>query len=191
MGHSQSQKARGKLRPRDGIPYQTASRLPAANQVFLGSWTADILQEGRSQRSAPQRRHTVHLRRCSRCAPRKPRLGRGGGKTHRPPGESALAKHPVAGAARTWEGHKTQAQPSVPLWTTREPGPEQPRPGKCTQPRALLRQVLQSNLEPEQRRPGKRTRREWRQTQRGPDTARAPHAPVTFVCSAPPSPRHD
>ena len=35
MGNSQSRKARGKLSPRDGIPYQTVSRLPVANQVFL------------------------------------------------------------------------------------------------------------------------------------------------------------
>ena len=59
-GDSQSQKARGKVGPRDGILYQTASRLPVANQVFLGSWTV-ICQEGRSQRSAPQRRYAAHL----------------------------------------------------------------------------------------------------------------------------------
>ena len=35
-GDSQSQKARGKLGPRDAILYQTASRLTVANQVFLG-----------------------------------------------------------------------------------------------------------------------------------------------------------
>ena len=35
---------------------------------------------------------------------------------HPPPRESALPKHLVAGAARTWEGHKTQAQPSLRLW---------------------------------------------------------------------------
>ena len=29
------------------------------------------------------------------------------------PGESALAKHLVTRAAGTWEGHKTQAQPSL------------------------------------------------------------------------------
>ena len=29
------------------------------------------------------------------------------------PGESALTKHLVAWAVRTWEGHKTQAQPSL------------------------------------------------------------------------------
>ena len=40
-------------RPRDGILHQTASRPPVANQVFLGSWTVDICQEGHSQRSVP------------------------------------------------------------------------------------------------------------------------------------------
>ena len=68
VGDSQSRKARGKLGPRDGIPCQTASRLPVANQVFLGSWTVDICQEGRSQRSAPQKRYTAHLSWRSRCA---------------------------------------------------------------------------------------------------------------------------
>ena len=71
-GDSQSQKARGNLDPRDGILHQTVSRLPVAKQVFLGSWMVDICQEGRSQRSAPQRRHRAHLRRCSCSAPRKP-----------------------------------------------------------------------------------------------------------------------
>ena len=62
MGNSQNQKARSKLGPRDGILYQTVSRLPVANKVFLGSWTVDIRQEGHSQRSTLQRRHTAHLR---------------------------------------------------------------------------------------------------------------------------------
>ena len=52
-GGSQSWKARGNLCPRDGILHQTVSRLPVTNQVFLGSWTVDICQEGHSQRSAP------------------------------------------------------------------------------------------------------------------------------------------
>ena len=56
---SQSPKARDKLGPRDSILYQTASRLPDANQDFLGFWTVDIRLEGRSQRSAP-RRNTQH-----------------------------------------------------------------------------------------------------------------------------------
>ena len=42
VGYSQNWKARGNLSPRDGILHQTVSRLPVANQVFLGSWTVDI-----------------------------------------------------------------------------------------------------------------------------------------------------
>ena len=70
-GDSQSQK-RATSAPRVGIPYQTASWLPVANQVFLGSWMVGIRRKGRSQRSALQKRNTAHLRRLSRCAPRKP-----------------------------------------------------------------------------------------------------------------------
>ena len=68
---SQSEKARGNLSPGDSILHQTVSRLPVANQVFLGSWTVDIFQEGHSQRSAPQRRHMAHLRQHSICTHRK------------------------------------------------------------------------------------------------------------------------
>ena len=68
-GGRQPESARGKLGPRDGILYPTVSRLPIANPVFLGSWTVDVCQEGHSQRSAPQRRHTTLLRQRSRCAP--------------------------------------------------------------------------------------------------------------------------
>ena len=63
------------------------SRLLVANYVFLGSWMVDICQEGHSLRSAPQRRHTAHLRQCSRCAPRKPSCWDGEViKTHGPHG---------------------------------------------------------------------------------------------------------
>ena len=92
-GDSQSRKARGNLGPRDGILHQTVSRPPVANQLFLGSWTVDIWQEGHSQRSASQRRHMAHLRQHSRCASRNSSSWDGGGdKTRCPPGESALAK---------------------------------------------------------------------------------------------------
>ena len=85
VGDSQNQKARGKHGHRDGILYQTVSRFPVANQDFLGSWTVDIHQESCSQRSAPRRRHTAHLRQCSCCAPRKPSSwDRGGDKMHCP-----------------------------------------------------------------------------------------------------------
>ena len=93
---SQSGKTRGKLGPRDSIPYQSASRLPVAKQVFLVSWTVDIHQEGCSQRSVPQKRHTAHLSWCTRCAPRKPSSWDVGcDKMHRPAGKSALSSHLV------------------------------------------------------------------------------------------------
>ena len=84
-GDSQSWKASGNLGPIDGILHQTVSMLPVANQVFLGSWTVDIHQEGRSQRSAPQRRHMAHLRWHSLCEPWKlSGWDRGGDKMHCP-----------------------------------------------------------------------------------------------------------
>ena len=87
VGGSQSWKVRGNLSPRYGILHQTVSRLLVANQVFLGSWTVDIHQEGRRQRSAPQKRHTAHLRWGSSTAPRKLRgWDQGGDKMHCPPG---------------------------------------------------------------------------------------------------------
>ena len=95
-GEQPPEPERGKLSPRDGIPYRTASRLPVANQVFLGSWMVDIHQEVCNQRSAPHRRHRAQLRCCSHWAPRKPRgWDWGGDKMHCSPGESALAKHLV------------------------------------------------------------------------------------------------
>ena len=95
---------RGKLQPQRSIIYQTVSRL-RANQDFLGFWTVDIHQEGHSQRSAPQKRHTAHLRRWASCTPRKP-SGRNGG------------------------GHK-----SLPLCSSSTWPPELLRPGKGTKHR--------------------------------------------------------
>ena len=74
--NSQSQKARGNLGPRDWHPPSNCEQAPVANQVFLRSWTVNFCQEGHSLRSAPQRRHTEHLRRCSCGTPRKPRIAK-------------------------------------------------------------------------------------------------------------------
>ena len=101
----------------------------------------DICQEGRSQRSAPQRRHMAHLGQRSRCTPRKPNgWGGGGDKTPSPPGESA---HQAPGHLSCSDlGRAQNAGPteSVPLWSTREPEPDRFRPGKCMQPRVHFRQ---------------------------------------------------
>ena len=66
---SQNQKG-GNRGPREA----SSTKLQAgfiANQDFLGFWMTDIHQEGRSQRSALQKRHTAHLRRHAHCTPRK------------------------------------------------------------------------------------------------------------------------
>ena len=113
-----------------------------ADQEFLGFWTVDIHWEGRSQRSAPQKRHTAHLRRCDPCTPRKPSGWNGGGnKTHCPPGGDCT--HQAPGHLSCSDlGRAQNAGPtkSAPLGSTQEPESEQLRPGKCTQPRAHLRQ---------------------------------------------------
>jgi len=88
---------KGQSLPQRGILYQTASRLPVANQDFFGFWTVDIRQESRSQRSAPQKRHTAHLRWALRLQPRKPSgWDPGGDQMHSPPGETAFPKHLVS-----------------------------------------------------------------------------------------------
>ena len=49
---------RGNLGPKDGILYLTASRLPVANQVFLGSWMVDICHGGwQPEISSPKETH--------------------------------------------------------------------------------------------------------------------------------------
>ena len=71
-GDRQSRKARGNLGFRDGILHQTMSRLPVANQVFLGTWMIDICQESQNLRSAPQRKHIAYQRWCFCGVPGKP-----------------------------------------------------------------------------------------------------------------------
>ena len=171
---------RGKLGPRDGIPYQTANRLPVSKQDILGFWMVDIRWEGHSQRSAPHKRHTRHT---------------GDGHSQGHPGiqtagtaEVIRCNHCLRGVSSQAHGHLSfsdwgraqNAGPteSVPLWSLQEPEPEWLRPGKCRQPRA---HSLQSNLEPEQCRLGKHTLHEQGQTQCGRDTASTPHAHQRYL----------
>ena len=140
-GDSQSWRERGKLGPRDSILYQTASRLPGANQVFLGSWTVDIRQEVRSQKSAPQRRRRAHLRQRSRCTSRKPSSwDLGGDKTHHTWGECTRQTPGCLSCSDLGRAQDAGPTASAPLWSPWEPEPEPLRPGKYTQPRAHLRQ---------------------------------------------------
>ena len=102
----------------------------------------DIHQEGRSQRSVPQKRHTAHLRQRSHCTPRKPSgWDRGGDKRHRPTWEECSHQAPghlsCSDLGRAQNSGPTE---SVPLWSTQEPENEWCRSRTCTQHRAHLRQ---------------------------------------------------
>ena len=101
---------------------------------------------------------------------------------------TTLAKHLVTRAARTWEGHKTQANQvcaceeypnlsSLDLRYAYNPG-------------LASDSFWKSNLEPKQCRQGKHTHREWVQTQCARDWEHSSQTPVLSVCSVPPSPQH-
>ena len=80
---------------KDGIPYQTANRLPVSNQDFLGFCMVDIRPEGCSQEiSSPEETHMAHTLEIG-----KPwKLSGWDGEVIRSTasGESALTKHLVA-----------------------------------------------------------------------------------------------
>ena len=139
-----------------------------ANQDFLGFSMVDIHRKGCSQRSAPQKRHAVHLRRHARCTPRRRSgLDWGGDKS-----QTSTGGH----CAPTWEGHKTQAQPSLRLCGVPEYlNLSDLDMGSAHNPGPAPDSSWQSNLEPEQCRQGKHTHREQGQTQCGRDTASTPH----------------
>ena len=91
-----------------------------ANQDFLGFWMVDIHQEGHGQRSAPQKRHTAHLRRRACCTPRKLSTWVGGGnKMHPPTGGDCAHQAPghlsCSDLGRAQNAGSTE---SAPLWST-------------------------------------------------------------------------
>ena len=191
VGDRQSQKARSNLRPRDSILHQTVSRLPIANQVFLGFWTVDICQEGHSLSSGPQRRHMEHVRWCSCGAPRKlSGWDLGGDKMHHTPGIVCLPTPGHLSSSDLGRAHNAGPTESVPLWSTLEPEPEQLRPGKYMQPRAYFGQF-----------PYRATWKLRSVDQESTHTVsggkpivdqtlkHSPHMSVIFVCSVPPSPQ--
>ena len=176
MGAARDRK--GQSRPQRGILYQTASRLPAANQGFLGFWMVDIHQEARSQGSAPQKRHMAHLRRACLLPPRKPSGWDGGGdKMHSPLWRDCTLQAPGSLSCLDLGRAQKQTQPSLHLCGIPEnlnlsgldlgsactPGPTSDS-SPAEQPR-----------EPEKCRLGKCTCRERGQTQGGQDTASTPH----------------
>ena len=116
----------------------------------------------------------IRLRRCASCTPRKPRGRDGGGnKSQQPYG---LTKHLITWAAQTWEGHKMKAQPSLYLCGVSENlnlrGLDL---GSACNPGPASDSSRQSNLEPEQCRPGKCTWHELAQSQCSQNTASTPH----------------
>ena len=185
---------RGNLGPRDSILHQTVSRPPVAKQVFLGSWTVDIHQEGCSQRSAPQRRHMAHLKQRSHCAPRKLSGWDGGGdKTHRPTWGECVHQAPgCLSCSDLGREQNTGPTDSVPLWSTRQPEPQWRRSGKCTQPRAHFRQFpcratwSLNSVDQESTHAVSGDNPVWPR-----HCKHSPHTPVIFVCSVPPSPQHN
>ena len=92
-GGRQPELERGKLIPREGILYQNENRLPVSNQYFLKFCMVDIRWEGRSQRSAPQKRHMAHWRWPH---PETRVAGIGEVIRHTTPEESVLTMHLVA-----------------------------------------------------------------------------------------------
>ena len=140
-----------------------------ANQDFLGFWMVDIHWEGHSQRTAPQKRHRTHLRRCARCTPKK-LSGCDGGDDKTQPSTGGDCDHQAPGHLRCSDLRQAQnAGPtkSALLWSTREPETKKQRGldlGNAGNPGPASDSSRQSNLEPEQCRLGKHTRREWGQT---------------------------
>ena len=99
---------------------------------------------------------------------------------------TALAKHLVTWAAQIWEGHKTQAQPSLHLWgVPKYLNLSSLDLGSAYKPGPASDSSRQSNLEPKECRQGKHTRRERGQTQCGRDTVSTCQC-YLFAVSLPP-----
>ena len=102
-----------------------------------------ICQEGHSQRSALQKRHTAHWRWAHLLLPRNlSGWDWRDDKTHSPATWGECARQAPGRLSCLDLGRAQNACPteSVPLWSTQEPEPERLRPGQCTQPRARFRQ---------------------------------------------------
>ena len=120
----------------------------------------DLCQEGRSLRSAPQRRHMAHLRWCPLRHPGNPEAGPGrwlkctvclGQGTHQAPGHLSSLDLGRAQNARPAE--------SVPLRGAWEPNLSGLDLGSAEMQGSLWTVLLHSALEPEQCRPAKHTPR--------------------------------
>ena len=133
----------GNCGPREASSTKLQADL-VANQDSLRFWMVNIRQEGHSQRSTPQKRHTAHLRRRTHCTPRKLSGWDGGGNKSQPSTGGNCAYQAPSYLRFSGLGRPQNAGPtkSAPLWSTREPGTEWLRPVECIQPRASIRQFL-------------------------------------------------
>ena len=138
-GDIQSRKVRGDLGPRDSILHQTVSRLPATNEVFLGSWMVDICQEGRSQRSAP-RGDTRHIW-DGALAVHQGNQGAGTGEVIRCTAQMGECTRQAPGClscSDLWMAQNADPTESVPLWSPQEPEPERVDLGSARNPGPAL-----------------------------------------------------
>ena len=120
-----SQSRKGAIGPREASDIKLQAD-------FSGLWAVDIHREGCRQRSAPQDRHTAHLRRRASCSPRKPSGWDGGGDKTQPSIGGDSTRQAPGHLSRSDLGRAQNAgrTESAPLGSTREPGPEWLRPGK-------------------------------------------------------------
>ena len=184
QAEGQPEKERGNCSPREAVTTKLQAGF-VANQDFLGFWTVNIHQEGHSQRSASQKRHTAHL-----VQPRKPKgRDRRGDKSQPPPAEDSTHQAPghLSCSDLGWAQNAGPTK-SAPLWSTRDLNLSGLDLGSPYNPGPASDSSQQSNLETKQCRQKKHTRRERGQTQCGRDTA---STPVLFVCSVPPSPQRN
>ena len=100
-------------------------------------------------------------------------------------GVTALGKHLFTCAARTWDGHKTQAQPSLHLCRVpKNLNLSGLDGGSACNPGPASDHSWQSNLELEQCGLGKHTRHEQGQTQCARDTGSTPHTCQCYLLTA-------
>ena len=137
----QPEPERGNLGPREA----SSTKLQAGPRLLTRtSWDSGRLTStGRGAvRDQLRRRDTAHLSRPCPLPPRKP-SGWDGEVMRRTPHLGRLCWPSPWSPEPLGPGRANTAGPadSAPLWSTQEPEPERLRPGKCTQPRACLRQL--------------------------------------------------
>ena len=152
----------------------SARRVTAWDQLPRGdawhTWDSTLMVQPGNQAAGAREviRHTVYLGQCARQAPGHLSCLDLGRAQNKGPNES------------------------VPLWSTQEPEPEWLRPGKCRQTWACFGQSpwgatrSLSSVDQETQTPWAGSNPVWPR-----HCEHSPHRPVIFVCSVPPSPKHN